>query len=191
MLLGYTANAQALLVALHQAGFLKDRKINDWKDHNEYHSVFSERARNAANARWNRKESTRKERRGKETSIASRMLVALPTSLKAVENFQKEWEAFRIHRQKLRVPLTPHAEELVLKVLAERPKDAAEAVGVAMTQGWRGFKWEWFDNYKTKGGKYGTHKSSSAESGRGLGTANEGKSNQYKDIGKIRPVSNT
>lgn len=151
MLVGYIGDAQALLEALHQAGFLKDRKIKDWKEHNEYHSVFSDRARKAAQARW-RKDKKRQERKGKETSIASRMLVALPPSLKEVKDFEKEWEAFRDHRRKVRAPMTAHTESLVLNVLAERPADARVAVQVAMQQGWRGFKWDWYDNFKAKNG---------------------------------------
>ncbi len=37
---------------------------------------------------------------------------------------------------------------------------------------------------------YGSNQRRSTESGRGLGTANEGKSAQYAGVGKIRPVSN-
>lgn len=65
MLLGYQADAQALLVALHACGFLKDRKIHDWREHNGYHTLFSLRAKKAATVRW---EKTRQDKKGKEKS---------------------------------------------------------------------------------------------------------------------------
>ena len=82
LLLGYPSNAQAMLQALQQAGFLEGMKIHDWQEHNGYHSTFSNRARTAANARWDkekrkesnkekRKERIRKDKKGKEASIAT------------------------------------------------------------------------------------------------------------------------
>lgn len=73
--IGYTGNAQALLQALLQAGFLdKNKKIHDWAIHNEYHTSHSEKARKAAVARWEKerikKESKRREERGSASSIA-------------------------------------------------------------------------------------------------------------------------
>ncbi len=81
LLLGYLSDAQAMLQALQQAGFMDGMQIHGWEEHNGYHSTFSARASKAAQARWSKeknqkKESTRNERKGKETSIASRMLVA-------------------------------------------------------------------------------------------------------------------
>lgn len=52
----------------------EDRKIHDWADYNGYHELYAERAKKAANARWEKertKEKSRAERRGKEPSIAS------------------------------------------------------------------------------------------------------------------------
>ena len=76
-LLGYTGNAcsnasstaQALLDALVDCRFLNaDLTIHDWAEHNGYHETFAKRAKNAANARWekeiekrNRKEDIEKE----------------------------------------------------------------------------------------------------------------------------------
>lgn len=77
MLLGYSGNAQAMLEALQQAGFLDGMSIHDWHDHNAYHEKFAERARKAANARWEKKG---KEKKGKETSNAS----SIPTEKKDV-----------------------------------------------------------------------------------------------------------
>lgn len=72
MLVGYQADAQAMLVALKDCGFIDlDGKIHDWDEHNGYHHKFSARASNAANARWDKERMKRKEKGEKETSIAS------------------------------------------------------------------------------------------------------------------------
>ena len=88
MLLGYSSNACSMLEALISTGFVdSDLKIHDWEAYNSYHVVFSERAKIAATARWEKararklkkeakKEITGEEKRGEETSIASSMLVA-------------------------------------------------------------------------------------------------------------------
>lgn len=73
MLLGYQADAQAMLQALQQAGFMKGMRVHGWEEHNAYHQTFSERARKAARARWEKKGI---ERKGKEASIATSMLDA-------------------------------------------------------------------------------------------------------------------
>lgn len=81
LLIGYNLDAQALLQALHQAGFLVDNKLKDWEEHNGYHASFAERARTAALARWSKKEKNQKKEDKDndidiETSIASSMLQA-------------------------------------------------------------------------------------------------------------------
>lgn len=67
--------------------------------------------------------------------------------------FDEEWKAFKLHRKKLRAPMTERAEELILETLAERPHDAVEALRVAQKKGWRGFEWDWYDKYKARDGK--------------------------------------
>lgn len=52
MLLGYAKDAQAMLEALQQAGFMDGMEIHDWAEHNSFHNKFSERAKKAAEARW-------------------------------------------------------------------------------------------------------------------------------------------
>lgn len=61
LLLGYNGDAQAMLQALQQAGFLDEMKIHDWKEHNEYHQVFSKRAKKAAKAKWDKVRDKRRE----------------------------------------------------------------------------------------------------------------------------------
>jgi hypothetical protein len=88
MLIGYKHDAKALLEALLKASFVdSDRKIHDWYEHNGFHTIFAERARNAANHRWTkvrllkekkktRQDKTVQDKTRQETSIASSMLVA-------------------------------------------------------------------------------------------------------------------
>lgn len=74
MLLAYPGDAQAMLEAMQQAGFMDEMKIHDWQEHNAYHSTFSERAKTAARARWDKeaeKKLKRNERKRKEPSIAT------------------------------------------------------------------------------------------------------------------------
>lgn len=77
MLLGYTSNAQSMLQALQRAGFMDGMLIHGWGDYNGYHAAFSERAKKAATARWEKErskekpEKTGEEKRGEEASIPS------------------------------------------------------------------------------------------------------------------------
>jgi hypothetical protein len=54
LLLGYQADEKTLIDALHSCGFMRDRKIHDWLEHNGFIQIFSKRARTAANARWSK-----------------------------------------------------------------------------------------------------------------------------------------
>lgn len=77
MLIGCPKYATSILQAMLDACFMdKDQCLHDWDEHNGYHAAFAERAKIAADARWDK---TRKERIRKETSIASSMLVASDT----------------------------------------------------------------------------------------------------------------
>ena len=62
MLLGCDKHAQHIKQDLIDTGFLDpDGRIHAWAEHNGYHAAFAERARLAANTRWDRE----KERKGK------------------------------------------------------------------------------------------------------------------------------
>ena len=55
MLIGCDKHAPSMLEALLGAGFLdQDGKIHGWQEHNGYHSAYSDRAKVAANARWDK-----------------------------------------------------------------------------------------------------------------------------------------
>ena len=80
MLIGYTKNATSMLQALLDVGLMDSDplRVHDWEEHNAYHQTYAVRAKKAAVARWkgNEKDKTRKERKGKEASIATSMLAA-------------------------------------------------------------------------------------------------------------------
>jgi hypothetical protein len=79
-LVGYTGDAQAMLQALLEAGFLDPDplRIHEWDFYNQYHAAFSQRASKAASARWNKEkgfpsdslslDTTGKERTGQDRS---------------------------------------------------------------------------------------------------------------------------
>lgn len=95
------------------------------------------------------KESPKKEDPKKEVQVS--LFDQIDPENKALsgqEGFVEEWRAFRLHRKKLRCPMTERAEELILESLAERPKDAVDALRFAQRKGWRGFEWEWYDKAK-------------------------------------------
>lgn len=64
LLIGYLGNAQALLEALQQACFMDGMKVHDWEIHNGYHHEYSERAKKAAKARWEKERG--KDKKGED-----------------------------------------------------------------------------------------------------------------------------
>ena len=82
LLIGYLGDAKEMLKALLEARYMDSDplRVHDWEEHNGYHSTFAKRAKTAATARWANnsvspapsvQDSTRKERKGKEASIAA------------------------------------------------------------------------------------------------------------------------
>lgn len=86
-LIGYSSNASSMLQAMLKAGFLDANplRIHGWEEHNNYHSVFAERAKKASAARWSKEEKSptppKEEKtvqdKDKETSIPT----SIPTSM--------------------------------------------------------------------------------------------------------------
>lgn len=66
MLIGYQGDAQAMLKAMLQSGFMDPDplRIHDWQDHNGFHEAFSRRASKAAKARWEKAEMREQEKTG-------------------------------------------------------------------------------------------------------------------------------
>lgn len=99
LIIGYTGDAQALLQALLQAGFLDSDplRIHDWDEHNNYHSAFADRAKKAAKARWERdpkEEKIGEDKRGEEPSIASSnasSMLQASQPVKPAQQSDEEW----------------------------------------------------------------------------------------------------
>ncbi len=92
------SNACSIVEALQRAGFMDEMQIHDWKDHNGYHESYAERAKNAANVRWEREREKKKRRdekkgqdmKGKEASIACSMDTKAKGTLEEVKAFAVE-----------------------------------------------------------------------------------------------------
>lgn len=85
LLIGWQADAQALLEALQKAGFLDEMKIHGWEERNSYHTVFADRAKKAAAARWE-KEGDKKRKREKRREEAS--------NASSMDGFEDFWTAY-------------------------------------------------------------------------------------------------
>lgn len=124
MLLGCDKYASSIAQVLQQAGFLDaDLKIHDWEDHNGYHKNYSERAKKAANARWNKdkKPETEKETEKDididiETSNASSMLQAYTARIGKWFNRREstKWSDKELKALKSVIKLNTPEEDLVV-----------------------------------------------------------------------------
>lgn len=98
LLVGYEGDASSMLKALQQACFMDDKKLHEWKEHNDYHATFSKRAKKAAKSRWESKPSPTpspgEEKRRQEPSIPSSMLGASAETQK----FKDYWLSFPRNR---------------------------------------------------------------------------------------------
>lgn len=82
--------------------------------------------------------------------IPADAIIAAHKKLESIPGFPKEWEQFRVHRKKKRDPMTPHAEDLILRDLAERPHLAIDAIQEAIKAGWKCIRWDWLENRAPK-----------------------------------------
>jgi len=79
--------------------------------------------------------------KGKDKGISC---AEIPAALQAVEGFADIWPRWIESRKALKKPPTPHAQELMLKTLAEHPEHSVAAVEKCVLSGWQGFAWPWF-----------------------------------------------
>lgn len=179
MLIAYLGDAQAMLEALQQASFMDGMKLHDWSEHNSYHSIFSERAKKAAKARWKGKDKTRKDKKGKEQALLEHA-----TSIEAI------YEAYPL--KKARPDALNAIRRAITKIspeqLWERTKAYAKARNgdlsyVPNPSTW--FNQERFNDDPSTWKNNGTNKGHTSESSRNVGTANEGRSSQYAGVGKV------
>ena len=101
MLVGCLTDAQAMLQALQDSGFMDGMKIHDWHEHNGYHEKFAERAKKAAAARWKGQEKKVQDRKGQDKSVAllgdaKSNATSIPTEKKpeSCESFLTFWTAY-------------------------------------------------------------------------------------------------
>lgn len=95
-LIGYTGDAQGMLLAMLKASFLDPDplRIHDWEEHNGFHKSFAERASKAAKARWegvkNEKVGGGEDKRRDEMTQA--LLQAMPqASVSIAPSIQNGW----------------------------------------------------------------------------------------------------
>ncbi len=91
-----------------------------------------------------------KEGKGSAEGKPKTDLPQIPSELIGMNGFSKSWEEFIQHRKQIRKPLTSLAARNILDSLSERPKDASDAVEMAIRRSWQGFEWAWFDKDRPK-----------------------------------------
>ncbi|MEO6052848.1 MAG: hypothetical protein ABIP97_02445 [Chthoniobacterales bacterium] len=98
---------------------------------------------------------------GRDDKKATSSLLSF-SLLAVIPDFQNEWQCFRMHRQKMRKPLTTRAEELILGKLSEYPARAIEALRTCQEKGWLSFEWDWLS--RSQNAAYGNGRSNAAVS---------------------------
>lgn len=88
LLIGYSGDATSMLEALQQAGFLDEgMKIHNWAERNGYHETFSQRGKNAAEARWSKHKEKKQK---KENKRRERVEGSIATSIKGLTDSESE-----------------------------------------------------------------------------------------------------
>lgn len=89
------------------------------------------------------------EAKRKQRAAAAKPAV-VPDELAGVAEFEAAWRSFRDYRQRIRASLTPRAEAILLRRLAQRPADAVAALDLAIEKGWRTIEWPWYDRHQAE-----------------------------------------
>ena len=79
----------------------------------------------------------------------------IPEALSSQAGFADAWAAWMEARRGKGARATRHAQELLLRKLAERPGEAVRACEVATVRVWRGFEWEWLERNRSGNGSGG------------------------------------
>lgn len=174
LLIGYFKDATRMLEALQQAGFMDGMEIHGWAEYNEYHKTFGDRAKKAAEARWeshNKKKEAKKKTRddkiGEETSNASSIVTSKDKgSMEEISGFC------------LSIQLTTSDGEFCF----HKWEANGWTNGNSKIKDWKATIRSWksagyMPSQKTKNG---THSSTPTESTRNLGTANQGRAHLYR-----------
>lgn len=174
MLLGYLGDADRMVEALHQSGFMVDMSIHDWEEHNAFHQKFSDRAKKAAEARWAKspspqtplpeKEMEREREQALTKQCLSNPLAVLENATSIPGKKEREqdersdflsrlsemglmdlWDSYSESRKRNKATMTVFAEVLLLRELFVFPGKIRTGLEMAIKNGWKGFEWKWVD----------------------------------------------
>jgi len=143
--ISYKGDASSMLQALKKVGFMDDDplRIHNGEAHNRYHKMFSERAKKAANARWNGKDGdtpSPRQRQGHRQGTKSKHAPSIPhdASLVNCEDWQlaKELKAAKVEYREAKEASKPDKDyikaignrigalkaEIIRRNLPEQPK---------------------------------------------------------------------
>ena len=117
----------------------------------------SEKARNSANARWNKGKTgnnanalqTQSERNANQEPITNNQSNTRKPKISRPEGVEVQvWDDFVNHRKRLRADLTPTALKGIVKEAEKAHLPLNDVLTEIVSRGWRGFKAEWLDNKK-------------------------------------------
>jgi hypothetical protein len=120
---GYTKDAQALLQALLQAGFLDSDplRIHDWDEHNGYHKTYADRAAAAAKARWEKKKEKGNERKGEKQCLGGNEAMLEASKASPVDVFEQVRGRICTMFKRPPVDRWDYVEESALAEVCRRP----------------------------------------------------------------------
>ena len=149
---GWWGEKERAVEAMLRVGFLeidleKNFQVHDWLEHAGHLAAFRERAKMAAKERWKIYASSNASSNARDGPKQS--LLRLGKVKKSFEDktelpkiVEKSlWEEFRKMRQRIRKPMTAHAEELLLKDLVKLEaagQDATAVIEQSIKHSWQG-----------------------------------------------------
>ena len=154
------------------------------KDEEARRAYFRDAKRKSRNKRGLKKSKTPFDQSGQSLTSASASTSMFPSALGEVPEglrspvFNDAWDQWKKHRREIRKPITPTSERqqlAQLQVMGE--KRAVAAINHSIANGWQGI----FEPDQ----KNGTNQKPITESNRSVGTLNEGKSVQYRGVGRV------
>lgn len=185
-----TMDGTQLLIVLTKARFVEKigalLVVHDWEKANR--SLISAWKNGSKGGRplklpQNRQDTDRKPTANRQLTRPSIYLSSLSLLSESVQNRFKEWVVVRKAMGKAPKNWDGMFSEQITWIGQFPPPDQIEILSASIRNNWQGL-------FPPKTNHNGANHRHTAESGRGLGTANEGKSAQYKGVGKIQGVSN-
>lgn len=146
-----SSNATSIKQVLMDSGFIDSQGlIHDWKDYNSYHLMYSERAKNAARARWDRvaekKEKKQKKvnkdiEKEKEASIASSIAQACSKhNWLSSKEFYNSFLAWNRYRKEIKHALSRSTIDKQIEFLGSlgSAEAAIASINQSIEKGWQG-----------------------------------------------------